>query len=602
MSIASSKNKGRGLAAACCLGVLLILASPLEATIGYSISLAEPSKHIFHVEMVIPGVSGEVVVHIPAWNTLYQIRDFSHHVMQVRAGDSGGGELRVHKLDKQSWRVEGRGTVLIRYDVFWDEGGPFASQLNREHAFFNPAMLLFYTDTRRNEDVTLTVSDAPPGWRIATALAPVGVSTQPGPWRFAAGSYDLLADAPVEVGRFEDFFLPGFQPPIRVVVHGDAWDGQKLARDLAKVCSYEIGLMGGAPYEQYLFLFHFGDAAEGAGGGMEHANSTAISTPSSALAAAIAAHEFFHLWNVKRIRPQSLEPVDYSREQWTRALWFAEGVTNTYEAYALMRAGLWTRAEFLEDLSDRITEIEERPANRWKSAEESSLDAWLEKYPLYEAPEFSVSYYSKGQVLGFLLDIVIRDSTGNHASLDDVLRAMNSDFARKGRFYDEEKDIRAEAERAAGRSLEDFFHRYVEGAEELPYEDVLARAGLQLLTSERRRPALGFRLASEFRKIAIVAEVDPGGAADTAGLKEGDQVVGWDGGGAPRRPDRWLLGHNPGDPLKLTIRRGSEVLQLAFPLGEETETVRKVVELPGASARQRAILEGLTRGTVGPRE
>jgi predicted metalloprotease with PDZ domain len=584
--------------AAFSLGALLILAAPLEATIRYSVSLAEPSRHIFHVEMEVPGISGDVVVHIPAWNALYQIRDFGHHVMQVCARDSTGRDLRVWKVDKQSWRVEGQGTVLIRYDIFWDEPGPFAAQLNREHAFFNPAMLLFYVESRRKEDVTLTVSDALPGWRIATAFAPGGVSTQPGPWRFAAGSYDLLADAPVEVSRFEDFTLPGLQPPIRVVVHGDAWDRQELAQNLAKLCSYEIGLMGGAPYEQYLFLFHFRDAAEGTGGGMEHANSAAISTTSSAMAAGISAHEFFHLWNVKRIRPQSLEPVDYSREQWTRSLWFAEGVTNTYEAYALVRTGLWTRAEFLDDLSERITEIEERPANRWKSAEESSLDAWLEKYPLYEAPEFSVSYYSKGQVLGFLLDILIRDSTDNHASLDDLLRAMNSDFAQRGRFYDEDKDIRLEAERVAGRSLEDFFRRYVGGADELPYQDVLARAGLELLTSERERPALGFQFASAFRKTPIVNVVDPGGSADIAGLEEGDQIISWDGGGVPRRPERWLVGHNPGEQLRLSIRRGSDVLQLAFPLGEQIEAVRKVVELPNPSAKQSSILDGLTQGTA----
>ena len=598
MNAVSNKRKRRGLLAAFGVGALLIFAAPLPATIRYSVSLAEPSKHIFHVEMEVPAVPGDVVVQMPAWNALYQIRDFSHHVMQVRAMDSAGQPLRLWKLDKQSWRVEGQGTVLVRYDVFWDEPGPFASQLSREHAFFNPAMLLFYIESRRKEDVTLTVSDALPGWRIATALAPGGVSTRPGPWRFAAGSYDLLADAPVEVSRFEDFTLPGLQPPIRVVVHGDAWDRQELARNLAKLCSYEIGLMGGAPYAQYLFLFHFGDAAEGAGGGMEHADSAAISTASSALAAGISAHEFFHLWNVKRIRPQALEPVDYSREQWTRSLWFAEGVTNTYEAYALMRTRLWTRAEFLEDLGERITEIEERPANRWKSAEESSLDAWFEKYPLYEAPEFSVSYYSKGQVLGLLLDILIRDSTANRASLDDLLRAMNSDFAQKGRFYEEDRDIRAEAESLAGRSLEDFFHRYVEGAEELPYQDVLTRAGLQLLTSERQRPALGFQFASQFRKTPVVNIVDPGSSADIAGLKAGDQVLSWDGGGVPRRPERWLLGHNSGEQLRLSIRRGSEALQLAFPLGEEIETVRKVAELPDASARQRAILDGLTQGTT----
>src|SRR5262249_52888416 len=163
----------------------------------------------------------------------------------------------------------------------------------------------------------------------------------------------------------------------------------------------------------------------------EHANSTAIWARSQEGLIALAAHEFFHLWNVKRIRPASLTPVDYTHEQYTRALWFAEGVTNTYGSYTLVRTQLWDKAQFYVDLSQQISELETRPANGWQSAEESSLDAWLEKYPLYNRPQESVSYYAKGQILGFLLDILIRDRTNNERSLDDVMRTMNMDFAKQ---------------------------------------------------------------------------------------------------------------------------------------------------------------------------
>ena len=198
-------------------------------------------------------------------------------------------------------------------------------------------------------------------------------------------------------------------------------------------------MMAGAPFPEYTFFLHVGPNY--GGGGMEHANCTAISVDSFAQLANVSAHEFFHLWNVKRIRPQTLEPVDYTREMYTRALWFAEGVTSTYAAYTLVRTGLWSHAQFLADLGKQINELESRPARAWQSAEESSLDTWLDKYSLYNRPEFSISYYNKGQLLGVALDILIRDATDNRASLDDVMRRMNQEYAERGRYYDDSAGV-----------------------------------------------------------------------------------------------------------------------------------------------------------------
>ncbi len=213
----------------------------------------------------------------------------------------------------------------------------------------------------------------------------------------------------------------------------------------------------------------------------------------------ITAHEFFHLWNVKRIRPQSLEPVDYTREMWSPSLWFAEGVTDTYATFTLVRSGVWTKQRYLEDLSAQITDLQSHPARKWQSAEESSLDAWYEKYSLYEAPDFSISYYNKGQLLGVLLDITIRDATDNRASLDDVMRRMNEEYAHAGRFYPESAGVRAAAEEViaaanggAKTDLAEFFDDYVAGTEEIPFADLLSRAGLQL--SERARRARARRV------------------------------------------------------------------------------------------------------------
>lgn len=575
------------------LASITLFAAPGRATLHYSVSLAQPEKHLFHVQMEIPSVRDGVTVRMPAWNALYQIRDFSHHVSNVKASDSAGKPLAVTKLDKQTWRIEGRGSVLLSYDTYWDEAGPFSAQLNSEHAFLNLAMVLFYIEERRGEDVTLDVRDTPPGWRVATPLRSAAGSS-----RFVAGNYDALVDAPIEAGRFEDFVLPGIEPRIRVVVHGDNWKRENIVDALKKICAYEMALMNGAPFSEYTFFYHIGSPAAGSGGGMEHAESTAIAIPSGDAVAGVSAHEFFHAWNVKRVRPQSLEPVDYSREQWTRALWFAEGVTNTYGSYTLVRSGLWSKAQFYQDLSDQITELETRPANRWKSAEEASLDAWLEKYPLYNQPDFSISYYTKGQVLGVLLDILIRDATENRASLDDVMRALNAEFAQKGRFYRDSEDVRAVAERIAGKSFEEFFRPYIAAAGELPYGEILSRAGLELHPIEQRRAVLGFSAAPGPHGEAVATGVDPDGPAGRAGLHEGDAIVRWNGGEPPRRFSYWLRDRQPGELLRLRIRRDGRKMDLAFPLGERVEILWQVAETSHVTEKQKLLREGLLHGTT----
>jgi predicted metalloprotease with PDZ domain len=466
------------LRAALLLGILVLAAIPAAATIEYRVSLAQPNEHLFRVTMTVPNVQEELVVAMPAWNAFYQIRDFAHRVQNVRARAEDGA-LLVAKDDKQTWRISRNwnskkllGRIVVEYSVYWDDPGPFSAQLNSTHGFLNLAMVLFYVPSRRGEDAHLELTDLPSGWSAATALKPGNTS-----FTFRAGNYDLLVDAPVEVSAFEETRLEVAGAKIRVVVHGTDWDRGALMDSIRRIVAYQIGLMRETPFDEFLFIYHFG---MGGSGGMEHANSTAIDLAHRGWAAGVTAHEFFHLWNVKRIRPRSLEPVDYSREQWTRSLWFAEGITNTYGAYTLVRTELWSPRQFYEDLGEVTGQLESRPAYRWQSAEQSSLDAWHEKYPLYVRPEFSVSYYGKGQVLGVLLDILIRDATNNRASLDDVLRHMNSEFARRGRFYDDGADIRAAVEKMAGRDFGEFFARYVAGVDPLPFRATLALAGLTL--------------------------------------------------------------------------------------------------------------------------
>jgi len=240
--------------------------------------------------------------------------------------------------------------------------------------------------------------------------------------------------------------------------------------------------------------------------------------------------------------------------------------------------------------------LEGRPANRWQSAEQSSLDAWLEKYPRYNQPEFSVSYYTKGQVLGDLLDILIRDRTGNEKSLDDVLRALNTDFAKQGKTYRDGLDIRLTVEKIAGESFEEFFQKYVSGTEPLPYQKILTLAGLELRAVVRRRPTLGFSAERDPSGLLIVGTVDPEGFAAQAGLRAGDIIVNWNGGEVPRLLERWLQEQKPGDLLKLRVRREDKEISLEFRLGEIKEILYEVSENPHASESVRHIREGMLRG------
>ena len=584
--------------------VLLFCARPASATIAYHISLKNPEQHVFHVSMEIPAAAAdqEIVVALPAWNALYQVRDFSYRVRDVRARNSAAAAapLPVRMLDKQTWRISLAGAsggaeahaATLDYSIEWDDPGPFNSQLNPHHAFLNFAEVLMYVPSRRAEDTQVQFDDVPLGWRIAVELA-AGAA----PNSFVAANYNKLVDAPTEAGKFAEFGFDQAGAHFRVIVDGKEWHRERLESILRDITQYEVHLMGGAPFSQYTFFFHFGPYPEVGGGGMEHSNCTAISTSSGDAAASVTAHEFFHAWNVKRIRPQTLEPVDYTKEMYTRALWFAEGVTSAYGDYTLERSGLWSKDQFYANLAGEIGELDSRPAHRWQSVEEASLNAWLEGYDEYRLPERSISYYNKGEIVGDMLDLAIRDATDNHKSLDDVLRRMYDVYAQQGRFYDDSQGVEAIAEEVAGAKFDDFFRRYVAGTDEIPYDKFFNAAGLELKVEKRAAPALGFWTTNRSPDAQTrVSQVVPGSAAETAGLQAGDALVTLNGQPMPRYLPMWLRQHEPGETVTLRVQRDNQELDLKFVLGSIDLNKFTLLEMPDATEKQKRVREGWLKG------
>ena len=456
-----------------------------DQPIRYVLDLRKPSSHFVLVTMTVPAPLPAVEIRFPAWNNLYQMRDFVRNVRGLGARCDGSG-LRLERLDRNTWQ-SGRqpcSRLEVRYAVRANQESPFSSALNRQHAFLNFALLLFFLPQERGRSVQLKFL-LPTQWKVATLLEPEG-------GEFKAPDYDSLADSPAEAGEFQDYHYTQGGAEYGVVVHADpsSYSADRLLASIEKITATETALMREVPFPRYTFILHF--QRRGGWGGMEHRYGTAISLPASSLdrhwewLEATLAHEFFHLWNVKRIRPQALEPIDYIRGNDTRDLWFCEGVTSYYQELVLLRAGLIPRQTFYERLAAEIGHLEERPARLVQSAEQSGRDAWLEKDRNYNRPARSISYYNKGALLGLLLDLGMRHASHDQHGLDDLMRRLNEDFAHRGRFYTQ-ADLRdLVAQLAPGwAEREAFFRDYVVGTRELNYDTYLGYAGLHLLPRRR---------------------------------------------------------------------------------------------------------------------
>jgi predicted metalloprotease with PDZ domain len=562
----------------------------------YFVSLADPAKHLAHVSIRLRGGDGVRTLEMPVWNALYQVRNFAANIEDVRAQDASGAPATVFHRKTSEWEITApSGCVVVSYDIHLDSPGPFGSTLNPDHGFFNWAMVLMYSPALRAQPVSIRLLDTPATWELRD-LHILG-SAAAGKVDQAIGiarNYDELVDSPAEVGIFQQAAFQQDGATYHVVVDGNSadYDMAKLDGVLAKITHAAVDWMQDRPYEEYTFLYHFPRGY--GGGGMEHAYGTAIDLSADRLrnglmpVASVSAHEFFHLWNVKRIRPQSLEPIDYQGEQDTRALWFSEGVTSTVSDMLLARSGFFDEAEYLKRISEEITELQSRPARQWQSADESSLDAWFEGMAFYRSPERSISYYNKGEILGILLDLRIRQFTNGAKSLRDLFQWMNQHYAKEHRFFPDSDGVEQAAETVAGQDFSDFFRDYVAGVKEIPYDDFFQFAGLHVAVNTTQYAIAGFTTRANLGGQREVVQVDGNSDAQRLGILAGDRVIAVNGKPADANLDQELSRLQPGTAIhfELENRRGKR--QVEIRLGAREGHSYELQDLVTVTPEQRA--------------
>ena len=564
--------------------------TPSFAATSYTISLINPEQHLVEVKILLAEGSTRRELQLPVWNALYQVRDFAQYVNWVHAKDPSGRAVPVRKLDKGRWQItNAQDGATVEYQIFLDSFGPFGAQFNSHHAFLNLAQVLMYPVDARNGPMAVRFSQVPKTWHVATPLTPLPEGA------FGAGNYDRLVDSPVEIGDFKESDFDEAGGRYRVIIDAEPadYDMEKIIAMLHKIVAAATSWMNDRPYDSYMFIYHFPHGP--AGGGMEHAYSTAIALNADALfkapeaLASVTAHEFFHLWNVKRIRPQTLEPVDYTKENYTRALWFSEGCTSTAADFIELRGGLIDESHFEQAVASGIGELERRPAHLTQSAEESSLDAWLEGDAYYRRPERSISYYNKGELLGITLDLAVREASHGQASLREVFQWMNQNYAKKGRFFADSNGVREAAEAVSHADLGWFFTKYVAGTEEIPWNDFFRSVGLRVVEGTNTVPDAGFTASRNFDGPMTVAAVTAGSAAERAGLQLGDAILEINGKMAAQEFSQEMAQLAPGGSIALKIRgrRGGE-RELRWKAGSSEEVSYELKDVENITAEQRS--------------
>ena len=575
----------------------------MNLPIRYRVFARNPRAHLFKVVLTVaePDADG-CRVSLPAWIPgSYMIREFARHIVRIEA-HAGHRPVRLEKLDKHTWLAAPcAGPLTIEYEVYAWDLSVRAAHLDETHGFFNGTSVFLRVQgsnaARHEIEIMRPAGRAYAAWRVATSLPRAAATPALGFGAYFAGSYDELIDHPVEMGNFALGKFSACGVPHEVVITGrHDCELARLTADLKKVCEAQIRLFHSAratardvPFDRYVFLV----LAVGDGyGGLEHRASTALicsrndlpeagmkgSTEGYRTFLGLCSHEYFHAWNVKRIRPAAFAPYDLRGENYTRLLWAFEGITSYYDDLMLVRAGLITQTEYLDTIARAIRNVLCGPGRLKQSVADSSFDAWIKYYRQDEnAPNSIVSYYAKGALVALCLDLLLRAGTRGERSLDDVMRLLWREYGARDLGVPED-GIEEAAYTIGGAALKPklrvFFRDAVHGTRDLPLASLLRDAGFKLTIAPGSTPSLGARTASAPDGVRLTHVLD-GGGAQTAGLSAGDVVLAVDGIKVTAESvDKLLARKGRSASVDVHAFRRDELIRRTVKLGAAEPTVK----------------------------
>ncbi len=519
-------------------------AQAVESPLRYNLKFPQAATHYVHVELTISGITdSKIQVMMPVWTPgSYLVREYARHIDKISARSGTGQKLSLDKSGKNRWTIETNGakSITVSYRLYCREMSVRTNWVEEDFAILNGAPTFLTLVGGRNREHVVHVELAPKWKQLVTPLPMLGAQ----PNTFVAANFDELVDSPLLLGNPQTASFNTGGKPHMLVNQGGAkyWDVDKAGKDVEKIVAAHQKMWGNVPYPRYVFF----NLITESGGGLEHDNSTLLMTSRWRYRVekdykrwlTLVSHEFFHTWNVRRLRPRGLRRYDYESENFTDSLWIAEGITSYYESLALVRCGLFKRNEYLDGLSSDIDGVEKWPGKNVQSLAESSRDAWIKFYrPDENSRNTRVSYYGKGAVAAFLLDAEIRSITKNSQSLDDVMRLMYQRFEKDGYLPEDFRSVVAEV---AGQELTDWFNTHIDTASPMQYDHALAWYGLTFDSekkpdpkgdSEKKddgKPWTGFSTSDDDGKL-IISRVQSGSPAAVAGLNVDDEVIAVDG-------------------------------------------------------------------------
>ncbi|MBD2091138.1 M61 family metallopeptidase [Microcoleus sp. FACHB-1515] len=572
-------------------------------SIAYRVAMPEPTNHLFEVTLTVKGwLSDRLDLKMPVWTPgSYLVREYARHLQDFTAA-AGDRSLSWRKVSKNHWQIDalGVGDITVRYRIFANELTVRTNHLDATHGFFNPAALCFYIPGFRDCAIDIAIEPFTK-WIVTTPLPPV--ENQPNTYR--AADFDTLVDSPFEIGQHQVYGFKVNDKPHEFAIWGQGnADVDRIITDTRKIIQVEADLFGGLPYDRYVFLLHLSASSFG---GLEHKNSCTLIYPRFGFQASekydrfmqLVAHEFFHLWNIKRIRPIALEKFDYDQENYTPSLWFSEGTTSFYDLNIPFRAGIYSAETFLSALGKEITRYLNTPGRLVQPLAESSFDAWIKLYRRDANSDNSqISYYLKGEMVTLLLDLLIRSRSANQRSFDDVMRSMWQQFG-KDEIGFTPKQLQQTIEQVADTDLSEFFDRYLHTTTELPFDEYLQPFGLKLQAAEENLPPFtGMTVKTENGR-EIVKFVESNSPAQKAGIDAGDELLAIDGlrVTADQISDR-LRDYEVGDAIEITYFHQDELRTGSIELAEGRSSRYQLVPVANPTAEQQQNLQGWLGVTV----